>query len=313
MTQSLPSALVITVKKQLAELMDRAEGLERQLGHLEWIREQKEQETPGSGNADWLLEQDHELRTPFAELLESLYLHTVCLLDAMQLQQYLREFLSDTSEKFDKERAAYAFKEHPYQINARYNVFLSRLRRFLAPFEVVRGPAAYRQQAGAAYLESVLRNTAHLLQLRGVCPTSEADVVRGMRPLLHLMFPSSDNAPAGRFIKAHKTYKPDLVFPELGALVEYKYIDSKEDFKAHLGQLADDAHGYSDDPQYHLFYAVMYLTQDFWGEERRERAWQEFKLPPNWVPFYVVEAIAKSSNARKHQRGKSRTRHKGTR
>ncbi len=289
MTKSPPS-VVVTVTKQLAELMDRAEGLERQLGHLEWIREQKEQEQPGSGNADWLLERDRELRTPFAELLETLYLRTVCLLDAMQLQQYLREFLGDTSGKFDKDRAAQDFKEHTYQINARYNVFLSRLRMFLAPFEVVRGSAAYRQQAGVGYLESVLRNTAHLLRALQVCPTSESDVVREMRRLLRLMFPGSDDAPAARFIKAHKTYKPDLVFPELGALVEYKYIDSEEDLKAHLGQLADDAHGYSDDPQYHLFYAVMYLTRDFWGEERRERAWREFKLPPNWVPLYVVDS-----------------------
>ena len=137
-------------------------------------------------------------------------------------------------------------------------------------------------------MERVLKNTAPLMRQLGIRPQGEPDVYNAVRGVLKLIFPSSQDAPKGEFSKLFKNYKPDIIVPELSAVIEYKYIDSEEKLKGVFGQIADDVKGYTGNPKLNLYYAVFYLTADFWGQERYRLAWSEFKFPDNWVPIFVV-------------------------
>lgn len=95
-------------------------------------------------------------------------------------------------------------------------------------------------------------------------------------------------SPRSSFIKSFKEYKPDILIPELHAAVEYKYANSAEKLKSTIDQICADVTGYTGDSDYRIFYAVFYVTQDFWGQEMFARVWSEMNFPKNWKAFYIV-------------------------
>ena len=271
--------------EQLTQSLADAESLERAISLVKWQMLLHGQQHTGMPPDD-LLEEEAEAGLRLEHALNSIYLWTVFLLDTAGLHRYLRQFYERFGRKFDRKAAASKFDSpHP---DSYYNVVLSDLRVFLEPFNLRAGSGhQLRGRRDVAILERVLRNTALFIQDLAHPPASEAELDRAMRRILERLFPGSAKAPSSRFIKTHKYYKPDLLIPELGAAIEYKYIDSEIDLKTHLGQLAEDAHAYSDDPQYHLFYAVVFITYDFAGQEHYDHAWKEFKMSDNWVAFYI--------------------------
>ncbi|EPU1022796.1 hypothetical protein ACVUNK_004389, partial [Escherichia coli] len=90
------------------------------------------------------------------------------------------------------------------------------------------------------------------------------------------------------FLKSFKEYKPDILIPELFTAVEYKYASTEEKLKSTIEQIAADVKGYTGDNDYNIFYAVFYVTTDFWGLEKFMNVWNENKFPQNWIPVYVV-------------------------
>ena len=140
-------------------------------------------------------------------------------------------------------------------------------------------------------MERVLSNTTALLHELNVTPKSESQIYDAVCGILKLIFPSASDAPKGKFAKVFKKYEPDIVVPELSAAIEYKFINSEQDLRSLLGQIADDVQGYTGNPQYKLFYAVIYLTRDV-GLERCELAWSECHFPNHWIPIFVVGPTA---------------------
>ncbi len=237
---------------------------------------------------NWLSIGDDELVRPFEYLAMSLYLTTVCLLDSKGLHAYLKQFYIKFGEKFDVKNAAEIYDLDHYWSGEPFNVFINDLKQFLAPFNIVGDSSRYLQLSGVQYLETILRNTATILHKAEITPTAEPEVYKAVRSVLEAIFPTAISPDKAKFFKNFKTYKPDILIPELSAVVEYKYANSEERLKSALAEIADDVKGYTGDSDYNLLYAVFYVKADFWGEEKFIAAWAEKQFPKNWQAFYVV-------------------------
>jgi hypothetical protein len=145
----------------------------------------------------------------------------------------------------------------------------------------------YNRLSGIRYLENVLNNTAVIISNSGTQPRTETEVYKAVKNILEAIFPTS-KSPKSNFIKTAKEYKPDILIPELNAAVEYKYASTEEKLKVTVEQIAADVKGYTGDKDYNVFYAVFYVTDDFWGEEKFKQVWKEQQFPKNWISFYKV-------------------------
>jgi hypothetical protein len=274
---------------RLKELFTEAEKLVEDVGQYEqdwahWEATSDEDAAP----PDWLIEKGEEVRPPFQYVLESLYLCTVCMLDASGLQEYLKQFYVRFGQHFDAVKAASSFDIEPFWEFTPHNTFLQDLRQFLSPLNVLQDSSRYLRLSGVFYLENVLRNTASIIHKTGKSPQSEPEVYKAVRAVLEAIFPSA-RSPKSNFIKSAQEYKPDILIPEVFAAVEYKYADSEQKLKATVGQIADDVKGYTGDTEYQLFYAIFYVTRDFWGTAKFDVAWKEKGFPPNWRAFISSE------------------------
>jgi hypothetical protein len=138
-------------------------------------------------------------------------------------------------------------------------------------------------------LENILNSTAAILNKRGITPRSEVDVYREVRSTLEAVFPAA-KSPKSNFIKTAQEYRPDILVPELHAVIEYKFAESEAKLKSTIAQISDDVKGYTGDTDFNLFYAVFYVKADFWGPEKFKAVWAEKKFPENWRAIYVVGA-----------------------
>jgi hypothetical protein len=276
------------IKLELARLITEAEALEVKLvkhhtAFARWSSRNDSAITP-----DDLFDEADELNMPFEYLAKSIYLATVCLLDHKRLHVYLNHFYQRFGAKsFDSRQATSEFTidlDEPWNS---YNCFLRDIRQFLEPLNVLQDKSRYLRLLGIQYLETILRGTGRLVHDSGKTPISEPQVYGIVRPFIQAVFPSAIGAKSN-FLKIAKSYNPDILVPELFAAIEYKYATDENKLKTAIGQIADDAKGYTGDRDYKLFYAVFYVTSDFWGQERFTHAWNDMKFPENWKSFYVV-------------------------
>ena len=78
------------------------------------------------------------------------------------------------------------------------------------------------------------------------------------------------------------------MIPELYTAVEYKYAADEQRLKSTIEQIAADVKGYTGDKDYSVFYAVFYVTEDFWGQNKFSKVWDDQGFPKNWIPIYIV-------------------------
>lgn len=168
------------------------------------------------------------------------------------------------------------------------NVFLAKLNVFLSSFEFTESAWEKRERiAGLTYLKRILRNTHLITAKMSKPPKTETEVYNAVKDTISIIF-SNCKFPKSNFIKSFKEYNPDILIPELFAAVEYKYASSEQKLKTTIEQIAADVKGYTGDSDYNIFYAVFYVTTDFWGLEKFKTVWTENDFPHNWVPIYVV-------------------------
>jgi hypothetical protein len=265
------------------ELADQNEG--PLVLHV-WHSEVNKATEDGAARRDEYWEHAHEVRSAFADALDNLYRATLLLIESRNAPEYLRQFYQKFGEKFDGWRASMAIETDDGTLQP-HSVVLRDLRAFLKPLGI--GTSANNiKRLGIHYLENILANTESLLRRFNVEAAGELEISRAIRHVIEIVFPTAHNAPQGRFFKLFKHYKPDILVPELSAAVEYKYIDVEQKLGATYGQIAEDAKGYSRDPDYQVFFAVFYFTQDFQGLKRYQHAWDQHNFPPDWRPIFIV-------------------------
>lgn len=274
------------IRRELFTLITEAERLQHDL--VNYQLECAKNDVSGN-NADFnsANDRDEELVIPFIHLATSIYLTTVALLDKEQMHVYLKHFYKVFGKKFNARKAAEEFDIEAYWTGEPFNVFLFNIRQFIGPLGIMQDIEGYLKLSGVHYLETILKNTGAILHQKQVTPKSEVEVYQEVKYVLEAVFPSIKTSKSN-FIKTAKQYKPDILISELSVAIEYKYASNGQQLTKILGQIAEDVRGYTGDYEYQLFYAVIYVTNAFWGEDKFKHAWKDHNFPKNWRYFYIV-------------------------
>jgi len=234
------------------------------------------------------LEKESKLKDDFKGLANSLYNLICCYFESIELKDYLSEFkkyfqpiLSDRGNLF---KSIYI-----EEIAEQISWYTSEVWRFIQPFEFSQGEYLDRllQNTGIFYIEKILKNTQVILNRLGVQPNTEPQIYNEVKFVVQCVYPSALE-PSPGFFKCFKNYRPDILIPELHIAVEYKYADSEAKLKNQIDEISADTKAYTDDLTYNIFYAIFYVTEDFWGIEKFKEAWATMKYPKNWKAFYIV-------------------------
>lgn len=275
------------IEKRINSLLADAAALEAKLGVAEQQYDEWIANHPDVDVSFEFQEEINELKQSFTWNLESLYLSTLAYLDERNLNHCIGIFLKMFGEDITclKHSGEFVTGE---DFREPQNVFLAKLNVFLSSFEFTESAWEKRKRnAGQIYLKRILRNT-HLITARmETPPKTETEVYNAVKDTLSVIFNNSIT-PKSNFLKSFKEYKPDILIPELFTAVEYKYASTEEKLKSTIEQIAADVKGYTGDNDYNIFYAVFYVTTDFWGLEKFRNVWNENKFPQNWIPVYVV-------------------------
>lgn len=276
------------LENRIKKLMSEAMQLEARVAHhqIDWSNWtlNKDPNYP----PQYLLDADDEFVRPFQETLENIYLNIICYLDKKNLNHYLNTFFQIFGSNPSSLNHRDEFEIDHYGSGEPYSVFIAKISKFLSSFEFTESSEnQYERITGLQYLETILKNTAVIISKNNLAPKSEVDVYKAVKSTLSVVFASS-KSPKSNFIKTAKEYNPDILIPELYAAVEYKYAADEQKLKSTIEQIAADVKGYTGDSDYRVFYAVFYVTEDFWGQEKFSRAWNDQNFPKNWMPIYVV-------------------------
>ncbi len=276
------------LENRIKILISEARQLEARVAYhqIDWSNWtlNKDQNNP----PQYLLDADDEFVRPFQETLESIYLNIICYLDNKNLNHYLNTYLRIFGNNPSSLNHRDEFEIDHYGSGEPYSVFIAKTSKFLSSFEFTESSEdQYERITGLQYLETILKNTAVIISKNKLAPKSEADVYKAVKSTLNVVFASS-KSPKSNFIKTAKEYCPDILIPELYAAVEYKYAADEQKLKSTIEQIAADVKGYTGDSDYRVFYAVFYVTEDFWGQQKFSKAWNDQNFPKNWMPIYVV-------------------------
>ncbi|ANK24823.1 MULTISPECIES: hypothetical protein [Klebsiella pneumoniae complex] len=268
------------LEKRINKLVAQAHQMEARVAQI------KMHLTEHSSPDDY--DRESEETATFNSLCESLYINTIIYLDQKKLNYSIEMFINI----FGKDPASLNhlsdFEFDHYYSGELFSIFLAKFNAFLSAFSFTESnDSLYDRLVGIRYLETILKNTAVIANKMPVPPTSEAAVYNAVKGTLEAVFTGA-KSPRSSFIKSFKEYKPDILIPELHAAVEYKYANSAEKLKSTIDQICADVTGYTGDSDYRIFYAVFYVTQDFWGQEMFARVWSEMNFPKNWKAFYIV-------------------------
>ena len=134
-------------------------------------------------------------------------------------------------------------------------------------------------------LQSILRQTPHILNDRGIEPRKEGDIQIELYNFLRVVFPDTQReVPLGQIFKH---YKADLGIASLKTLVEIKYADNEAEFKKQVDEIYIDVKGYSGKLQWDTFIALFYTTAAFASEQRLIKQFEYAEVGSNWIPILV--------------------------
>lgn len=232
------------------------------------------------------LEKKEYIEDSFKEKSWALYKICMVYFESLQLPQYLNDF---------KREMFIQLNENLYEIKYSdedtlpFSITISKFWYYLSPFEFSQENYLDRllKNSGILYLENILRNTQTIIDKTDKKPTTEPKLYNVVKFVIESIFPSSQE-PSSGFFKCFKNYKPDILIPELHVAIEYKYASSENELKTQIDQIVADTKGYTGDINYEIFYAVFYVTQDFFGLPRFEQAIKEMDLPKNWKCIYII-------------------------
>lgn len=274
---------VTYIENNISKLFFELEQLQQKIYYHQLAeQEQNFNKTPPP---DWLIEEDAQLTLSHESMVKSLHNQILCYLDMKKLNSYLDIFIKRFGEFPNTDDAYNGIDFEPFNGEI-YNTYLHDIWSFLSPFNFFKNDLNAKK-CGISYIENILKNTASIIYKMGTKPTTETEVYNAVKIIIESVFPSSKKA-GSNFIKTAKKYNPDILIPELETAIEYKYADNENKLKNAIEQIAADAKGYTGDSEYNLFYAVFYVTDDFWGIEKFKKAWQDNEFPKNWKAFYIV-------------------------
>ncbi|OXA88174.1 PD-(D/E)XK nuclease domain-containing protein [Flavobacterium hibernum] len=236
---------------------------------------------------------DYEMYTEsledhFTDNAKTVYLLICSYIEGKGELEYLKHFKNIISPKLETKAETLSSAYDSYN-QEHYCVILSEIWNFLRTYEFFgqKNDEYLLKRTGITYLENILENTAVIVKDLDKVPKSETEVYNAVKVVCKGVFPNA-NYPTSPFLSIAQEYKPDILLPSLNTAIEYKYARTEEKLKATIDQILVDVAGYSNHTTYKLFYAVFYVTSDFWGRKKFNEIWKEKGFPKNWIGIYVV-------------------------
>lgn len=235
------------------------------------------------------MDKEIELKKNFEHKAKTVFKLIIVYLETSNLKEYLTDFKAEFTTLFTGKKVGLFDNEYDDGSGQMYSKTATRLWQFLSPFEFSQESYIDKllKQTGVTYLERILRNTQVIINETKAKPTSEPQVYNTVKFVVKSVFPSALEPTSG-FFKSFKNYNPDILVPEIHTGIEYKYADTETKLKAQIDQVVADTKGYTGDTNYEIFYAVFYVTDDFWGIDKFETVWKEMEFPKNWKGIYVI-------------------------
>lgn len=217
--------------------------------------------------------------------IKRLYLLIAAYLDLTQSSGLLEIFKSRFEGKIEDEKYMMRTESLPFDD---YDVdplaIIHEFEDFLMPFEAFSYSPNKNQKSELERLSSILGETHHVLEHNNIKPDKEAEVYREIKWLLQFVYPRVLDKSGARVLEKFKSYKPDILVPEVRASIEYKFIREDKKPAEYIDQLYIDAGVYHKDPEYDNFFAVMYFQKNKdYTKESIMQAWIEKQFPSNWM------------------------------
>lgn len=139
---------------------------------------------------------------------------------------------------------------------------------------------------GLSIFKTILQNTPKIISRINIEPRNEKDVRDAVAMILGFSF--RDVVRDVHVPKNIKVYKPDLAVRSLRAAAEYKFIDTEQEAKKALDETYSDMKGYGSTYDWRHFYAVYYMTDNFYTQADVDAEYKLVGADLDWVPLVVV-------------------------
>jgi hypothetical protein len=164
-------------------------------------------------------------------------------------------------------------------------LYLDKVEELAGLFYPLKTVVLGTEVTGLSVLKTILNNTAKIVTKGKLQPDRETQVQKEVYDVISLAFSDAVRDPP--FPKHFKTYKGDIGIPSLFAAIEYKFAKTKDEAKGILGGLFEDMKGYAGHPDYHSFFAVVYLKGSFYTQQEADAEFTLTQSDANWVPIVV--------------------------
>jgi hypothetical protein len=203
---------------------------------------------------------------------------TICVyLELKNLPYFLDQFRSKLEGIINKREKALQQLEHD---GFHYYPFVSEVRLFLSPFK--RSTLKQDAEKIPSRLNQILAETNLIVNKTGTKVTNETSVYKCVHWVLQLYYPSCRRRNNARFISQFKSYRPDILIPELRLAVEFKLARPGDNIDNFINQLKVDSENYKGDPEYNKFIAVLCLLKRHETSKSIDNSWKSKSFPPNW-------------------------------
>jgi hypothetical protein len=214
--------------------------------------------------------------------MKSIYHHLTVYLELRGLNEFNRELKMTLGAKIKDNKAILSFTEWEGDV---YPKMLDEIDYFIRPFQGIESPMKKEQEQDR--LRDILESTSEILKKTKTKPSNEAAVYNDVRWALNLYFTSAKKVPPANFIGHFKSYRPDILIPELKTVIEYKYVNGKKDIDSYLDELVADAKAYVNDEKYDKYIAVLCLKKNSVTKSTIKYAWNQKDFPSSWELIIV--------------------------
>lgn len=133
-------------------------------------------------------------------------------------------------------------------------------------------------------LKNIIKNTAQIVQMRGVSPTNEADVRNAVLDVCRFAFP--DAIKEVGIPQLLTSSRADIGVSSLRTVIEFKFVTEKNDMSNALKGVYSDMKTYRS-ADWDTFYGVFYMTKPFFNDDDVRREFSRVRADLSWTPFAI--------------------------
>ncbi len=228
---------------------------------------------------------DADLKDKFKYYLQKLYVQVLISLEHLGLVRTRGELFEAWTEFESTGLDEFVYYSEPGVVGSKPYDLLDSIIEGIRGVEM-RGGIPHDRESELQKLEQMLGRTAYLLERRSVDPTKESDVQHVMDDYLEAMY-GADYRRQFSIPGVVKNFKPDSGIISLGAVIEFKFVDSKAEFKTAVAGLFEDAGGYRPSADWSKYFSVIYMTGAHGTLEQAIGAFESADMV-DWAPIIVT-------------------------